>query len=100
MTHNCVGGISIAGTVYALLTVYVKIQDSQMSRYKIDFFVHQVDKDMRFAAATHFHVLYQGESKRTKIYACKLVVQEKRDSFAITSLATLVHVDNVLMDYR
>ncbi len=53
---------------------------------------------MRFAAATHFHLLYQGESKRTKGYACKLVVQEKRDSFAVTTLATLVYVDNVLMD--
>jgi hypothetical protein len=25
MTHHCVGDISIAGTVYALLTVYVKV---------------------------------------------------------------------------
>ncbi len=35
-----VGDISIAGTVYALLTVYVKVQDSQTSQYKLDFFVH------------------------------------------------------------
>ena len=38
MTHHSVGGISVAGTVYALLTVYVKVQDSQTSRYKLDFF--------------------------------------------------------------
>jgi hypothetical protein len=31
MMHHSVGGISIAGTVYALLTVYVKVQDSQTS---------------------------------------------------------------------
>ncbi len=31
MTHHSVGDISIAGTLYALLTVYVKVQDSQMS---------------------------------------------------------------------
>jgi hypothetical protein len=38
MTHHSVDDISIAGTVYALLTVYVKVQDSQTSRYKLDFF--------------------------------------------------------------
>ncbi len=31
MTHHSVDDISIAGTVYALLTVYVKVQNSQMS---------------------------------------------------------------------
>ncbi len=40
MTHLSVGDISIAGTVYAFLTVYVKVQNSQTSRYKLDFFVH------------------------------------------------------------
>ncbi len=32
MTYHSVGDIRIAGTVYALLTVYVKVQDSQTSR--------------------------------------------------------------------
>jgi hypothetical protein len=31
MMHHSVGDISIAGTVHALLTVYVKVQDSQTS---------------------------------------------------------------------
>ena len=31
MTHHSVGDISITGTVYALLTVYVKVQDSHTS---------------------------------------------------------------------
>ncbi len=31
MTHHSVDDIRIAGTVYALLTVYVKVQDSQTS---------------------------------------------------------------------
>jgi hypothetical protein len=34
MTHHGVDDIRIAGTVYALLTVYVKVQGSQTSRYK------------------------------------------------------------------
>jgi hypothetical protein len=40
MMHHSVDDIRIAGTVYALLTVYVKVQDSQTSRYKLDFFIH------------------------------------------------------------
>ncbi len=35
---------------------------------------------------------------RTKGYACNLVVQEKRDLFAVITLATLAYVGNVLMD--
>ena len=31
MTHHSVDDIRISGTVYALLTVYVKVQDSQTS---------------------------------------------------------------------
>ena len=38
MTHHSADDIRIAGTVYALLTVYVRVQDSQTSRYKLDFF--------------------------------------------------------------
>jgi hypothetical protein len=53
---------------------------------------------MRFAAATHFLLYYQEDFERTKDYACKLVVQEKRDLFAVTTLATLAHVGNVLID--
>jgi hypothetical protein len=57
-----------------------------------------VDRHTCFAAATHFLLLYQEDFERTKGYACKLVVQEKRDLFAVTTLATLAYVGNVLMD--
>ncbi len=77
MMHHSVGDVSIAGTVYALLTVCVKVQDSQMSQYKLDFFCSLSGQTHAFAAATNFNLLYQGKSKRTKGYACKLVVQEK-----------------------
>jgi hypothetical protein len=35
MTHYSDDDISIAGTVYALLTVYVKVQNSQTSQCKL-----------------------------------------------------------------
>ncbi len=38
MMHHGADDIRIAGTAYALLTVYVRVQGSQMSRYKLDFF--------------------------------------------------------------
>jgi hypothetical protein len=60
MMHHSVGDISIAGTVYALLTFYVKIQDSQTRRYKLDFFRSLGGQTHAFCSCNTFPLIISG----------------------------------------
>ncbi len=66
MMHHSVVDISIAGTVYALLTVYVKVQDSQMSQYKLDFFRSLGGQTHAFCSCNTFPLIISGKIRKDK----------------------------------
>ncbi len=66
MMHHCVDDIRIAGTVYALLTVYVKVQDSQTSLYKLDFFHSLGGQTHVFCSCNTFFPTISGRLRKDK----------------------------------
>ncbi len=66
MTHHSVDDIRIAGTVYALLTVYVKVQDSQTRRYKLDFFHSLGGQTHAFCSCNTFSLIISGRLQNDK----------------------------------
>ncbi len=66
MTHHSVDDISIAGTVNALLTVYVKVQDSQASQYKLDFFHSLGGQTHAFCSCNTFPLITSGRIQKDK----------------------------------
>ncbi len=66
VTHHSVGDISIAGTVCALLTVYVKVQDSQTRRYKLDFFHLLGGQTHAFCSCNTFPLIISGRIQKDK----------------------------------
>ena len=66
MTHHGADDIRIAGTVYALLTVYVKVQDSQTSQYKLDFFLSLGGQTHVFCSCNTFPLRISGRLQKDK----------------------------------
>ena len=66
MTHHSADDIRIAGTVYALLTVYVRVQDSQTSRYKLDFFHSLGGQTHVFCSCNTFPLIISGRLRKDK----------------------------------